>query len=178
VSLVGGALACLPDGGAIVQLREKDLDGRELAQLARSVLAVTRPRSVPLLINDRIDVALAVGADGVHLPTNSFSIQEARSLLGPERLIGVSTHSAAEARAAGDADVVVLGPVWATPGKESPIGVDELARASATNVYAIGGIDSPERARSAIAAGAYGIAGIRGFAQADTVKAMFDILSE
>jgi thiamine-phosphate pyrophosphorylase len=159
----------------MVQLRERDLDGRALAELARALLAVTRPRAAPLLINDRVDVALAVGADGVHLPSTGFTVDDARGLLGSECLLGVSCHSAAEARAATAADFVVLGPVWATRGKDRPIGTASLG-GEGQRVYAIGGIDGAERAGLARAAGAYGVAGIRAFREPEPLRAMFDIL--
>lgn len=173
VASVRAGLARLPAGAALVQLREKDLHGRALAELARALLAVTRPARAPLLINDRLDVAMAVGADGVHLPASSFTVAEARGLLGPNKLVGVSTHSAGEAAAQRDADLVVVGPVWPTRGKPDDIGTAALASAGPP-VFAIGGIDSAERAGEAIAAGAHGIAGIRAFRRPDDVATMFD----
>jgi thiamine-phosphate pyrophosphorylase len=153
----------------MVQLREKDLGARALCALARQLLAVTRPGGCPLLINGRIDVALAVDADGVHLPEAGIPVTEARRLLGPKKLVGVSTHSASSAVRAGEqgADYVVCGPVWDTPSKRglgSPIGIDALAQAAAQAgcpVLAIGGITDQRRARDAMAAGASGVAVIR-----------------
>ncbi len=97
-----------------LQLREKDLGGRELYQLATALRPICTRHGAPLMINDRMDVALAAGADGVHLPGAAVAPADARRLMGPSRLIGVSTHSAAEAAdaAAAGADFAVFGPVW------------------------------------------------------------------
>lgn len=188
IEIVACVLARLPVGAALVQLRDKQADGRELAAIARELLAVTRAHAAPLLINDRVDVAMAVGADGVHLPATSFSVGEARALLGDDAVIGQSTHSAAEAAAAAraGANVIVCGPVWATPDKlayGAPLGLAELQRATGAvaaiedaAVFAIGGIEGPERVAEARAAGAHGVAGIRAFADPDAVAAMFAIL--
>jgi len=121
-----------------------------------------------LLINDRVDVALAAGADGVHLPATSFACGDARRLIGDERLIGVSTHSVAEVAAAAQsgADFVVLGPIYATPSKVSlgqPLGTAVLAaatRRAAVPVLAIGGIDAVNAA-AVMQCGATGIAVVR-----------------
>jgi len=115
-----GALA--RDSSAIrvaLQLREKDLGGRELYQLATALRPICTRHSARLLINDRIDVALAAGADGVHLPGDAIALADALRLMGPSRLIGVSTHSAAEAAdaAAAGADFAVFGPVWSPLSK-------------------------------------------------------------
>ena len=95
-----------------LQLREKDLGGRELYELAAALRPICTRHDAYLMINDRIDVALAADADGVHLPADS--IAEARRLVGPSRFVGVSTHSAAEVAdaAAAGADFAVFGPVW------------------------------------------------------------------
>jgi thiamine-phosphate pyrophosphorylase len=151
---VAAALRALPDGMAAVQLRAKSLDGRAL------YLAATRLRPIApiLVVNDRVDVALAAGADGVHLPARGLDVVAARALVGA-RLVGVSTHTRDEAiRAArAGADYVVFGPVWPTPGKGPPTGLDALAdvvRACApVPVFALGGVDA-ERARAAVATGA------------------------
>jgi thiamine-phosphate pyrophosphorylase len=101
-------------GAVAIQLREKDLPARELYALALAMRELCARFDAQLLINDRIDVAIACGADGVHLPVDSFAIADARRLLGPGRLIGVSTHEAGEVRAAaqGGADFAVFGPVY------------------------------------------------------------------
>ena len=153
---VAAALRELP--GAAVQLRAKRLDGAALYAAAERL----RPLAPLLLINDRADVAVAAGCDGVHLPARGLPVAEARWLIGAERLVGVSTHSLAEAllAARAGADYVVFGPVWPTgaPGeKGAAVGLDALAevvRACApTPVFALGGVDA-ERARAAVAVGA------------------------
>lgn len=182
---VARALAGVPRGVALVQLREKDLEGRALYELARAVRAITTQAGARLVINDRVDVALAVGADGVHLPEDGLSVADARALLGAGRLVGASTHAAATARArlAEGADLVTLGPIWETPSKAgmgAPLGTAALAGlAGAAGVFALGGIDGPPRAREARQAGAHGIAVIRGvFAAADPGRAAAGLVAE
>ncbi len=148
-----------------VQLREKDLDGGPLFALARELRDLTRAHGARLLVNDRLDVALAAEADGVHLPAAGLPAAAARRLLAAVGLIGVSTHSAAEVAAAkmGGADFAVLGPVYATGSKARygpPLGLTPLASAAAAAglpVFAIGGI-TPERVAEVRAAGAHGVA--------------------
>jgi thiamine-phosphate pyrophosphorylase len=131
-----------------VQLRERDLDAGSLLALAREARAVARPHGALLLINDRVDVALACEADGVHLRSDSLPVNVARRLLGDARIIGVSAHSVEEAvRAESEgADFVVLGPVCETPSKReygAPLGLrplEEAARRCRIPVLAIGGI--------------------------------------
>lgn len=152
------------EGGVnAVQLREKDLPGGELYDIAITLRAVTRGRAV-LLVNDRLDVALAAGADGVHLPERSVPVRKVRDFAGEACLVGRSVHSA---EAAGDAvrdgaDYLVAGTVYETASKPgAPAAGLELIRAvtEAVNapVLAIGGI-TPERVPEVIAAGADGVA--------------------
>jgi thiamine-phosphate pyrophosphorylase len=148
----------------LVQVREKDLDGGLLLALVRSALAT----GARVVVNDRVDVALAAGAHGVHLPERGLAIADARALLGPHALIGASRHDlagVAEAAAAG-ANFIQLGPIWPSPGKGEPLGTDALARAreviaGRAQLVAVGGIDSRERADAALAAGADVVAAIR-----------------
>jgi len=157
--------AAVRGGVGAVQLREKDLATSTLRALAAALLARCRAHGARLLVNDRVDVALAVGADGVHLPANSFAASDARRLLGPEKLIGVSTHHPSEVAAAhrAGADFVVFGPVFATPSKRAlgqPLGLEvlrEAVQAAPIPVFAIGGI-RPPHVREALAAGAHGVA--------------------
>lgn len=168
----------LAGGVCAVQLREKDLGGRELLDLARRMRALTARSGAKLLINDRVDVALASGADGVHLGESSIPPEEARRLLGPGRLIGVSTHGKdqlAAAQAAG-ADFAVFGPVYHTPSKAAfgpPLGVDSLRRACVSAripVFALGGV-GPRNINEVIAAGADGIAVISAILAAEDPEA-------
>ena len=140
--------AALRGGVRAVQLREKDLTAAELFPLAEALRRLTLAFDARLLINDRLDVALAVEADGVHLGGHSLPVAVARHLLGPQRLLGVSTHHPAEieAAAAAGADFVTFGPVFTTPSKTAygpPQGLAALRAACAGSplpVFALGGI--------------------------------------
>lgn len=166
--------AALRGGARAFQLREKDLAPRDLLPLAQEMRQLTRAYGARLLINDRIDVALAVDADGVHLTTTSLPAHVARQLLGPDRLLGVSTHNRAEAQAAveGGADFIVFGPVFFTPSKApygQPIGLDALRAVCAAvtlPILAIGGIKKANLDQ-VVAAGADGIAVISAVIAAD-----------
>lgn len=162
---VAGLAAAGVDG---VQLREKALDDRELLALARTARALLAPPAA-LLVNGRLDVALAAGADGVHLPADGLpaaALLAWAARLGRRPLVGRSTHTPAEVAAARDegVDYVVFGPVFATPGKGPPVGTEALAAAARLGVpvLALGGVE-PERVGEAIAAGAHGVAAIRAF---------------
>lgn len=149
-------LGIVPRGTIAVQLREKDLDGKPLLELARAIAET----GVELWINDRVDVALALGV-GVHLPERSLSIDEARTL-GVTR-IGVSRHTR-EAVIATECELVQYGPIFDSPGKGPALGLDALSVRSemkASTLVAVGGFDSPEKARHAAAGGADAIAIIR-----------------
>ena len=151
-----------------VQLREKDLSARELYDLGARLQDVLTSHRAPLLINDRIDVALALDAAGVHLAGHSLPTRTARRILGPDKLLGVSTHSLDAARLAADegADFVVFGPVFATPSKLAygpPQGLSELAavvRDVPIPVLGIGGI-TPANLPQVRQTGAHGVAMIR-----------------
>jgi thiamine-phosphate pyrophosphorylase len=166
--------AALRGGARAFQLREKDLPPRDLYPLAKEMRQLTQPYDARLLINDRIDVALAVNADGVHLTTTSLPARVARQLLGPERLIGVSTHSLAEAQEAaeGGADFLVFGPIFFTPSKApygEPVGLEPLRAVRAVvelPILAIGGVKKANL-EQVIAAGADGIAVISAIIAAD-----------
>lgn len=162
-------VAAAAQGGAgAIQLREKDLSARALYALGARLQAALAPYGVPLLINDRLDVALALDAAGVHLAGHSLPTAVARRVLGAGKLLGVSTHSVEEAcRAAEDgADFIVFGPVFTTPSKVAygpPQGLQQLrtvARAVPIPVIAIGGIDHTNLPQ-VVQAGAYGVAMIR-----------------
>lgn len=157
--------AALRGGVRAVQLREKDLSAADLLPLAAELRTLTRRFGARLLINDRIDVALAVEADGVHLGGHSLPATVARRLLGPQRLIGVSTHHPDEvaAAAAAGADFVTFGPIFATPSKAAygpPLGLHALStacQAAPLPIFALGGIKTGHRPLLH-ARGAYGVA--------------------
>lgn len=139
------------DGGVkAVQLREKDLSGRDLFSLAERLHKLCQAYDAALFINDRVDVAMAVDAAGVQLSKASLPIVTVRALLGPQKIVGVSTHSLQEAKEAeqASADFVLFGPVYFTPSKAaygSPQGLAALKTIVANislPVYAIGGIKS------------------------------------
>jgi thiamine-phosphate pyrophosphorylase len=149
-ALAGGADAG-PPGTIAVQLREKDCETRELYELALASRAICMRFGAPLIVNERIDVAIASGADGIHLATTSFPIRDARELLGPSRLIGVSTHQVEEVSAAAHdgADFAVYGPVY-DPLSKGPYGpakglralTDAVKAASGMPLYALGGMNT------------------------------------
>jgi len=182
LAVVGEALQA---GVRAVQLREKDLATRDLYDLAGKLLAMTREAGAALLINDRVDVAMALAADGVHLTRRSLPPGEARRLLGPEKLVGISCHSLAEVREAedGGVDFVVLGPIFETPSKARfgpPLTTAILRQARATTslpILAIGGINSM-RIPEVMAAGADGVSAISAvMAAADPTTATQELLS-
>jgi thiamine-phosphate pyrophosphorylase len=152
-------------GARAVQLRERDLDTRPLLALAEELLPVIRRHRAALFVNDRIDVALALDVDGVHLRATSLPVGVARRLVGARRLLGVSVHSVDEAvRAESEgADFAVLGPIYATASKRTfgpPIGlqaVEAASRRCRIPIFGIGGI-TPARASNVRRAGAHGVA--------------------
>ncbi len=152
-------------GVRMIQLREKDLPAQQLYEMAQRLRDMTQRHSCLLLMNDRIDIALAVDADGVHLRRNSLSPAVARTLLGSNKLIGMSTHSVQEITRASEqgADFVTYGPVFYTPSKASygaPKGLDELqgsCSSSSLPVFALGGI-SVTNTPAIMTTGAHGIA--------------------
>jgi thiamine-phosphate pyrophosphorylase len=180
--LVDVVHAALDGGVRAIQLREKDLEGGALYHLASELRKITDHYNARLLINDRIDVAIAVDADGVQLGQNSFPLTIARQLLGSEKLIGVSTHSSSEIEAARGADFIVFGPVYFTPSKAAygePQGVERLRQAvhqSSVPVIGIGGIKK-EQITEVIATGAHGISVITAISAApDPARATRELL--
>jgi thiamine-phosphate pyrophosphorylase len=153
----------------LFQIREKTLSGRALYELTARAVEITRGSDTRLLVNDRSDIARAAGADGVHLTSQSLRADVVRKTYGPEFLIGVSTHSLDEARAAqaGGADFVVFGPVFETESKREfgePQRLNKLEQVTSElrdfPVVAIGGI-TLDNVRACFDAGARGVAAIR-----------------
>ena len=154
------------DGGVrVIQLREKDLGGKELFELADNTAKLCQRYNAQLFVNDRVDVALAVDAAGVQLGKTSIPVETARALLGPDKNIGVSTHSIEEATDAErcGADFVLFGPVYFTPSKAGfgePQGLATLKKIVenlSLPVYAIGGI-KPENIAAVKRTGVRGVA--------------------
>ncbi len=172
-------LAALGRAGVeAVQIREKDLDDRALFALVRRARALLPP-AVALLVNGRLDIALAAGADGAHLPADGLPLAALRRRFGTGVLLGRSTHRPEEIEAAAreGADFVTFGPVFPSPSKErygEPPGLSGLAAAAASGlggglpVYALGGV-TLERLAEVAAAGAAGAAGIRSFLAPDAL---------
>ncbi|HEV2881630.1 MAG TPA: thiamine phosphate synthase [Pyrinomonadaceae bacterium] len=161
-------VARLRDGGAcFIQLREKHLSPREFHDAADEAITVARERGVRLIVNDRADIALAIGADGVHLGQDDLDPAAARRLLGERFIIGYSTHTVAQAIQAArlPLDYIALGPIFSTRTKENPdptVGLEALRRVRDTidpsvALVAIGGI-TRDTAPAALAAGADSVA--------------------
>jgi len=152
-------------GASFIQLREKRASPREFYEAALEAISVARRLSVRIIINDRVDIAMAVGADGVHLGQTDIPPEKARKLLGEKRIIGFSTHTLKQALEADSmpVDYIAIGPVFQTPSKENPdeiVGLEmnsEVRRNIAKPLVAIGGI-TMQSARAAIDAGADSVA--------------------
>jgi len=157
--------ATVKGGATVVQLREKDAPIREFIDLGRCVLDILRPRRIPVLIDDRVDVALAVCADGVHLGQSDMAPADARRLLGRKAIIGLTVETIAQASAAERLEVNYLGvsPIFSTPTKTDTgpawgiEGLRKLRSLVSKRLVAIGGINETNAAR-ALEAGADGIA--------------------
>jgi thiamine-phosphate pyrophosphorylase len=170
----------------LIQLREKNLNAHVLYELAARAAALTQGSRTRLLINDRADIARAAGADGVHLAANSLETAVVRSTFGADFLIGVSTHSLTEARAArdGGADFAVFGPVFETATKlvyGAPVGLGKLTETtlelSPFPIIALGGV-TLTNAPDCIRAGASGIAGISLFDQGKDLQRIVRLVHE
>lgn len=185
----GWCAAIAAAGVPALLVRDKQLSDLERFRLALAARAALAPPG-RLLVSARADLAYAAGADGVHLPADGPPLAAIRRIprpagaVRPLALFGRSTHSLDEVARARDegASYVLFGPVFATPSKPGPrppLGVSSLAEASRLGVpvLAIGGVDSPERLRQALAAGAHGAAGIRGFRDARSAAKLVAALS-
>jgi len=175
MSMVRAAL----DGGAdVIQLRDKDLSGRDLYALAREMASLVHASRARFIVNDRLDIALAAGADGVHLGQYDLPVAAARSLSPPSFIIGASVGSVEEALAAerDGADYIALSPVFSTPTKDDAgpgHGLEvlrEIKAAVKLPVIAIGGVNAGN-VTEVVAAGADGVAVISAVLGADDVEA-------
>ncbi len=164
-SILDVVRAAIRGGATVVQLREKEASTREMIELGQALHEITREAGVPLIVNDRLDVALAIDAEGVHVGQDDMPAHLARRLLGPDKILGVSAGTVEEARQAerDGADYLGVGDVYGTPTKPDagvPIGVGglaQIAREVSIPVVGIGGI-TPDNAEAVIRAGAVGVA--------------------
>jgi thiamine-phosphate pyrophosphorylase len=170
-------------GISLIQIREKQLPARLVWELARDAAAMTSRTGAKLLVNDRADIAVAAGADGVHLPSNSIPVEIVRRYFPVDLIIGVSAHSLDEvlaARAEG-ADFAAFAPVFSTPGKGVPQGLNELERVRDAvgefPILALGGIDETNF-ESVLTAGAAGFAAIRALNDCDKRSVIMDRLGD
>jgi thiamine-phosphate pyrophosphorylase len=175
--LVAAVRQALEGGILSLQLREKDLSVRDLLALSQEMRTLTNEFGARLFINDRVDVAVAVNADGVHLGHESMPVEAVRRVVGNNMLIGVSTHNLAEAKAAeaGGADFITFGPIFETPSKTelgNPVGVEMLKKLKCDiniPIYALGGIKSGN-IMQVLSAGASGVAMISAVLAAEDIK--------
>ncbi len=171
-------VACAIRGGVtVVQLREKDCCTRDMIAMARRLVALCRALHVPLIVNDRLDVALAADADGVHVGQDDMPVPIARKLLGPYKILGVTAHTPEQALKAikEGADYIGASPIFATATKADagkPIGLaglKKICRACGIPVVGISGINA-SNAESVIRAGAAGIAVVSAIVSAEDVE--------
>jgi thiamine-phosphate pyrophosphorylase len=167
-------------GVDFVQLRRRGLPARDLESLARRLLDVARGTGSRILVNGRLDVALAVGASGVHLPADGLPTSRVRKAAPPDFVVSRSTHVPGEVERAfrEGASFVVFGPIFPTPSKPGHpgVGLDALREAVAAApvpVYALGGV-TPERVEQIACAGAHGVAGISVFEREEKLVALLD----
>jgi thiamine-phosphate pyrophosphorylase len=174
--------SALAGGVDIVQLREKELPRREIEVAALTFRRLCDNHSALFVVNDDPELALACSADGVHVGQDDMPAAEARALLGPEAIVGLSTHSEEQLAAAAGApvDYVSVGPVWETPTKEGRAGVglglvSHAARHAPRPFYAIGGID-PSNAGEVVAVGARRLGVVRAIRDAEAPSAAAEAL--
>jgi thiamine-phosphate pyrophosphorylase len=163
--------AALSGGVDMVELREKELDRRAIERAGATFRRLCDTYSALFIVNDDPSLAISCRADGVHLGQDDMPLADAREMLGPDLLIGLSTHSAEQIDAAKGADYISVGPVWETPTKEGrpAVGLDLVryaGRRASVPFYAIGGID-PANASQVVAAGAQRLCVVRAIRDAD-----------
>jgi thiamine-phosphate pyrophosphorylase len=164
-------------GVTVVQLREKDASTGEFIELARRLMTLLKPLRIPLIINDRVDVTLAVDADGVHIGQSDMSYEDARRLLGPDKIIGLSVENFKDIEAANalDVDYIGISPVYGTPTKTDtaePFGLEGLRKAVQMSVHptvAIGGMNASTIAE-VMAAGTDGVAVVSAICSAENIR--------
>lgn len=169
----------------LIQIREKDLPTNQLCELTTAILQVTSQTNTRVLVNDRVDVALACQAHGVHLRSDSVPVTVARQLLGDDGIIGVSTHAITEIVAAAEsgADFALFGPIYDTPSKRAygqPLGLSALAQAAESTkmpVLALGGI-TQKNAAEIWQTRASGLAAIRLFSESTKLRELIDALKQ
>lgn len=172
-------------GATMVQLREKDLPTREFLDLARSLKGLLAPRGIPLIINDRLDIAMACGAEGIHVGQSDMPVREIRRLGGPELLIGLSVESEEDARKAEDLDIDYIGisPVYTTPTKKEltsglgPEGVRSICGLSRFPAVGIGGLNH-ENSAEIIRSGAEGVAVVSALCSVESPRKAAQTLSK
>lgn len=166
-------------GVGLIQIRDKQASGRELYEMVVASLEFTRPAGAKLIVNDRVDVALAAGADGAHVGQEDLPADTVREILGLAAIVGVSSHSALQASAAAvlPVDYVAFGPIFATTTKVNPdpvVGIEGLAAirsiVAALPLVAIGGI-TIENAAAVYASGADSIAVVSDLRKGSSVEA-------
>jgi thiamine-phosphate pyrophosphorylase len=174
--------AALSGGVDIVQLREKDLPRREIEVAALTFRRLCDTYSALFIVNDDPELARSCDADGVHVGQDDASVAEARELLGPEAIVGLSTHSTEQIAASAEAavDYISVGPVWETPTKEGRPGVGlelvaEAAESAPHPFFAIGGIDTTNADR-VVAAGAHRLGAVRAIRDAEAPTAAAEAL--
>ena len=164
-------------GVTVVQLREKEASTGEFIELARRLMKLLKPLRIPLIINDRVDVALAVDADGVHIGQSDMPYEDARRLLGPDKIIGLSVESFEDIEAANalDVDYIGISPVYGTPTKADtaePFGLEGLRKAVEMSVHptvAIGGMNA-STIGEVMAAGTDGVAVVSAICSAENIR--------
>jgi thiamine-phosphate pyrophosphorylase len=163
VDTLAEALWSLPPESVLVYVREPDLDGLALTELVRAFMPVVHAASQRLVLRERVDIGRFVGADGVHLPENSFTPAEVRRIW-PSAILGRSLHDLSSIATAGDVDYATLSPIFETDShpETQPLGLSALQHAAAINVplYALGGIDEAN-AQRVLETGVHGVAMMR-----------------